>query len=154
VTSIVYSETDLTVWQMPAGSDYQLFLRSELRSAIRIERTAKGKPFLVDSGWRFNVSHSGSWQLIALSRNEVGVDIECARPVKFRQAIVERYFPNQYICDDEAFLRAWVRREALLKGIGVGLAGLSTVSPTPTGWTVVDLSVPHGYFGALAKAGG
>jgi 4'-phosphopantetheinyl transferase len=150
VTSIIYSEADLTVWQMPAGSDYPLFLRSQLGN-VTIARTDKGKPYIPDSEWRFNVSHSGEYLLVVLSRgSEVGVDIEQIRPVQHLERLVERYFSGEAIRDAEEFSRAWVRRESLLKGIGIGLGGLSEYRVVPAGWRIVDLPAPAGYAAALA----
>lgn len=152
MTSIIYSETDLTVWQMPAGSDYRLFLRAQL-GAVEFERTDRGKPILKDSEWRFNASHSGDYLLVALSRGrEVGVDIERVRPVYYRERLVERFFPDDVITDAESFCRAWVRREALLKGIGIGLGGLSEYREVPAGWSIRELTAPVGYCAALAVA--
>jgi phosphopantetheinyl transferase len=73
-----------------------------------------GKPALADRAdgtqrLRFNLSHSGSLMLVAVSgEREVGVDVELTRP---RQ---ERYTVE--------FLREWTRREATAKCRGTGLA--------------------------------
>jgi 4'-phosphopantetheinyl transferase len=84
----------------------------------------------------FNVSHSGELALIAVCRGqELGVDIEQERAVREAKRIVESYFTpaelERFAALDEraqerAFLRGWTRKEAILKAIGVGLAGLAT----------------------------
>jgi 4'-phosphopantetheinyl transferase len=84
---------------------------------------------------RFNVTHSHSQALIALSLGrEIGVDLERLRPISQADRIVESYFtPAEQAhfagldapARAEAFLRGWTRKEAILKAKGVGLAGLA-----------------------------
>jgi 4'-phosphopantetheinyl transferase len=73
--------------------------------------------------------------LIALSLDrELGVDLERLRSISQADRIVESYFTDteqvQFTAlpepaRAEAFLRGWTRKEAILKGKGVGLAGLA-----------------------------
>jgi 4'-phosphopantetheinyl transferase len=84
---------------------------------------------------RFNVSHSAELALIAVCRDrELGVDIERVRPMTDADRIVASFFstaehavfgtiPDQ--AKALAFVRGWTRKEAVLKGLGVGLAGLA-----------------------------
>jgi 4'-phosphopantetheinyl transferase len=82
----------------------------------------------------FNMSHSGRLALYAFSHaGAVGVDVEVARRPIDELAIAARVFgPAQTRrlegLDREArrreFMRAWVRHEAELKCLGVGLAGV------------------------------
>ena len=104
-----------------------------------IQRDQFGKPGLLTSSGQaiivnltFNVSHSGSYGLIAVSQcGQVGVDIE-----KNSQINVADLAP--FICTasecralaalDEseakaAFYRLWVGKEAVLKAVGVGIGG-------------------------------
>ena len=84
---------------------------------------------------RFNVSHSSELALIAVSwGRELGVDLERVRPIGEADRIVASFFsPGEQIeftaiADDvkpQAFLRGWTRKEAILKGLGIGLAGLA-----------------------------
>ncbi len=94
-------------------------------------------------GLRFNLSHSGTFALYAVTAGcEVGVDIERAR---------KRYTPE--------FLRAWVAREAAGKCRGTGLgrgSGLATsLEGSPQGdlWTA-ELDVGPDATGAVAVEGG
>ena len=80
---------------------------------LRFVLGAHGKPALDPrcsaSDLRFNLSHSGSLALVAVSRGrEVGVDIERARARHTAE-----------------FLRAWVAREAAVKCDGGGLLASS-----------------------------
>lgn len=93
----------------------------------------------------FNVSHSGQWGLIALSRAPVGIDLE-----KFQPRINAKTLMTQVVSkleltqwqrlasgqQAEQILRLWVCKEALLKAMGLGIAEcLRQVSfpiPVPT----------------------
>ncbi len=148
--SIIYSETDLTVWQMSATSDYRAFLRSQL-GPVEFGINEHGKPRIVDSRWHFNASHSGELMLLALSSIEVGIDIERVRPIVHLDHLAAKYFPGEPIGDRDSFCRAWVRREALLKAHGIGIRGLSTHRDLPAGWRLIDLPVPSGYYASLVQ---
>ncbi|UNS99117.1 4'-phosphopantetheinyl transferase superfamily protein [Streptomyces tubbatahanensis] len=82
-------------------------------------------------GWRVSVSRSGPWWMLALSRAApVGVDIEQRRPLTV-PAVVRRCLGAQErahvaaaaqgAARDEELLRCWVRKEAVVKGWGIGL---------------------------------
>jgi 4'-phosphopantetheinyl transferase len=92
-----------------------------------------GKPELAgdqqSTPLHFNLSHSRSVALLALSKDiEVGVDIEDVHPVE--RDVAESYFSaaeraalgsldgNAWV---DGFYRCWTRKEAILKGEGVGL---------------------------------
>lgn len=94
-----------------------------------------GKPRLLpQQGQRsvhFNLSHSGDWALIGLSREHpMGVDLEEPHPMDDTPALVQRLFtvseqrsyerlpPEQGLI---AFLQGWTRKEACLKALGSGL---------------------------------
>ncbi|QEH34713.1 4'-phosphopantetheinyl transferase psf-1 [Aquisphaera giovannonii] len=111
--------------------------------AVEFAAGTGGKPVLAagidrmpERPLHFNVSHSGELALIAACRGrELGVDIEQERPVREAKRIVESYFTpaelDRFAALDDlaqelAFLRGWTRKEAILKAIGVGLAGLAT----------------------------
>jgi len=87
-----------------------------------------GKPYLHDHFLRFNVSHSGDWSVVALARDvEVGVDLEHARRVRRRTALIERCFTTAergrlLAAGDRGLLRYWAAKEALVKAIGRGIA--------------------------------
>jgi 4'-phosphopantetheinyl transferase len=84
---------------------------------------------------RFNVSHSAELALIAVGRGrDLGVDIERVRPFAEADRIVASFFSTAeqaafaLISEDAkalVFVRGWTRKEAVLKGLGIGLAGLA-----------------------------
>ncbi|MEZ5397810.1 MAG: 4'-phosphopantetheinyl transferase superfamily protein [Bryobacterales bacterium] len=92
-----------------------------------------GKPEVVSPAAqiRFNLSHSGSVALFAVSRvHEVGIDIETLRRDFDIAAITDLVFTARERvvfanCTEDrkvaAFLRGWTRKEACLKAIGAGL---------------------------------
>ena len=115
-------------------------------SSLKFRAAVSGKPELESAGTyahhagkqldlRFNVSHSSELALIGVCRGqELGVDLEQVRTVHEADRIVASFFsPAEHaefatIADDVkalAFFRGWTRKEAILKGLGIGLAGLS-----------------------------
>ncbi|HMS83903.1 MAG TPA: 4'-phosphopantetheinyl transferase superfamily protein [Nitrospira sp.] len=89
----------------------------------------------VHSGITFNLSHSHTRALIAVSKvQEVGIDLEAVRPGVEVVKLSERYFtPAEHTVITQAtedqramtFFRYWVAKEAVLKAQGIGLRGLS-----------------------------
>jgi 4'-phosphopantetheinyl transferase len=117
-----------------------------------------GKPVLADyPGIHFNLSHSESWALIALSVDgPVGVDVQCHRAVDYH-ALAKRFFsPKTYgffneipTCDHEKyFFQYWCAYEAILKSQGLGIAHLSEYDIRIEGdvlhWSHVDAHVHSG----------
>ncbi len=125
----------------------------ERANSLRFRAAAIGKPELDgDPGderlaLRFNVSHSSNLALIAVCQgHEVGVNIEQIRPISESVRIVESFFTAAElaeftaIADDAkpmAFHRGWTRKEAVLKGFGTGISGLSARHETGFGTTVL-----------------
>jgi 4'-phosphopantetheinyl transferase len=129
----------------------------------------QGKPRLADgSPLRFNVSHSDGLVLVALSRDaEVGVDVERVREVPSMDTVVGHFFGEaERECFDglppggqlEGFFQAWVRKEAVVKARGDGLAAVADVDVREDAggglrcgrWHVADLAVRDGYCAAVA----
>lgn len=91
-----------------------------------------GKPRLAGRGdLSFNLSHCEGTAAIALTTDgEIGVDIECAARVYEQHLIASRFFDaseaETIAClprglAEQAFLRCWTAKEAVLKALGVGL---------------------------------
>jgi len=97
---------------------------------VNFRYAAHGKPFV--DGLHFNISHSADRALIALSRVEVGADIELPRARRNTDGIARRFFvPGEIerllrLTDDAArqaeFFRLWTCKEAFLKVTGEGLS--------------------------------
>ena len=102
---------------------------------VPIVSGAMGKPVLPPATnpgeWQFNVAHSGKWILAAIARRRrVGVDVERIRPMLDLEPLAERCCsPRERqifkaLPEDEkqtAFFRCWTRKEAYMKGLGLGL---------------------------------
>ena len=123
---------------------------------IEIVPGEHGKPHLAGGGLEFNLSHSGELAIVAVSRSRpVGVDIEKLKPDRDFLALAERALgPAEVAKVREAgsaeraavFYRQWVRHEARLKCLGVGLTGTAPATPVE----VQDLDVAPGYAAAVA----
>lgn len=89
-----------------------------------------GKPYLIDGGVEFNLSHSHDYLLIGLSDQPIGVDVEHERASLEPMSLAQRFFADSEIAwleslPESALLRGfyqlWVCKEAVIKAIGVGL---------------------------------
>lgn len=97
--------------------------------AIRVDQ--KGKPALVNRPLFFNLSHSGPYLVLALNgRADVGVDVE-TRQLSASQVhrLARRYLhPEEQHWllaqnhPEQAFIRLWTAKEALVKAQGSGIA--------------------------------
>lgn len=98
---------------------------------LRIATREGGKPYLLDSDLRFNLSHSGQLALLAVGRTELGVDVERRREDLDVGALAERFFSAPEVehlarlaepSRTRAFFAIWTRKEAYLKATGDGLS--------------------------------
>lgn len=91
-----------------------------------LEADENGKPKV--KGLCFNLSHSGDYVICAVSKLQVGCDIEQIRPVEKR--LEERVLSAEERGSisglsgeayDREFLRIWTKKESFLKMKGIGL---------------------------------
>jgi 4'-phosphopantetheinyl transferase len=101
---------------------------------LPIEFNAHGKPALAGSALAFNISHSGVHSLVAVGLHlRLGVDLEHSRRVSRRAALLARCFTPAERArieagDEDALLRHWAAKEAVVKAIGRGIAyGLALI---------------------------
>jgi 4'-phosphopantetheinyl transferase len=90
------------------------------------------KPELRGGGPRFNLSHSGSVALYAISDDgEIGIDVELESADLASERIAERFFSPAEVgvlrslparLQPRAFLACWTRKEAFIKARGDGLS--------------------------------
>jgi 4'-phosphopantetheinyl transferase len=132
-----------------------------------------GKPVLVGAkGLSFSLSHSGEGVAIAVARDlDIGVDIEEIKPIEDRSSLVERFFSADETysykalppsVQETAFFRLWTRKEAFVKGLGLGLSHpldsfsvgvdvpVSLAGRNSADWSMHHLEPGHGFAGALA----
>ncbi|MDD3894070.1 MAG: 4'-phosphopantetheinyl transferase superfamily protein [Syntrophomonadaceae bacterium] len=89
-----------------------------------------GKPGLHNKNdFHFNLSHSGDWVVMAISKYEVGIDIEQVVPLDL--SIAEHFFSsyeNQYLnnlplsSQLDYFFQTWTLKESYIKMTGQGLS--------------------------------
>jgi 4'-phosphopantetheinyl transferase len=118
-------------------------LHTVLGDVVDIVETGDGKPVSADpSGPHFSVSHSRALAVVATCPTaEVGIDIEVRREFAWPE-VAERFFaPAERAAIEEvatgdrldAFFATWVRKEAYLKGIGLGFTDVSNDFEVPLG---------------------
>ncbi len=102
------------------------------RHCVRCGSGDHGKPRLADTtaGLHFSLAHSGPHIVVAVSRaGPVGIDVESLRPTMDYRPLCR----NTLTADEAVafgaggarprdFLRTWVRKEAVTKAVGTGVA--------------------------------
>lgn len=88
-----------------------------------------GKPFAPDGSLRFNLSHSGTWAVCAVSESDIGCDVEKIDPAHTN--VAKRFFTAAENAQlDEAatetervrrFFRLWTLKESFQKATGQGM---------------------------------
>jgi len=129
------------------------YLHETAADSLKITYGPAGKPHLDGTGLGFNLSHSGEWALLAISREVVGIDLEQSRSVDYDGISREIFSASELALLAKAvtaekvdtFFRLWVRREARLKALGVGI----TERQCPQ-IPVYDLAALPGFCAALA----
>ncbi|MFI5010192.1 MAG: 4'-phosphopantetheinyl transferase family protein [Solirubrobacterales bacterium] len=160
----IVREEDRERW-MRARAVLRALLGSHLESDPRglcFQTGAHGKPALPGSELSFNISHSGGIAVYALARgvSAVGVDVELLqRRPRDEPALAERAFSPAIArrlraLDPAArhteFLREWVRHEAALKCLGVGLSATSAAAERRADLWIAELHLDPHAVGALA----
>ena len=106
--------------------------------ALKIAKGEKGKPFFENlTNFHFNVSHSGKIKVLAVSQNNVGIDVEKIREIPLKIAKKFCQSERDYIAEADSlkrFFEIWTKKEAYLKYSGTGISGglnsFDTLKPT------------------------
>ena len=125
-----------------------------------------GRPAVVGTPLHFSLSHAGDLVVFAVADTPVGVDVEEVPSSDVLPGLtavlhpLERAELEALALDERAwaFARCWTRKEAFLKGTGMGLGGDPTgvcvgAGPeplAPAGWQLADVAVADGYAAACA----
>ena len=127
-------------------------------AALRFTEGPQGKPSLQPPSLSFNLSHSAGLALYAITASaSLGIDIEVSRHPVDVLGIAARMFGSREAERLQAldpaerqpeFLRAWVRYEADLKRLGLGIAA-QPPDDDPAAW-ILDLDAGAGAPAALA----
>ncbi len=108
-----------------------------------------GKPALSFSEVQFNLSHSGEWAIIAVTRQvPVGVDIEHMRANVEMAPLLERLGETGLPATAPELYQVWTRREARTKAAGGAL-----FDKPPDEICAIDITAPAGYSAAVALVG-
>ena len=93
---------------------------------VNIERQERGKPYFADLPLFFSVSHSGGVVALAVSENEVGIDVEPMRDISRQVGIKYLGIDTD---DKKILLREWIRRESYGKLTGEGFFHSGVTEP-------------------------
>jgi 4'-phosphopantetheinyl transferase len=109
-----------------------------------------GKPALAQSpGIQFNLSHSGHWALLAVSREKpVGIDVERIRDGVEMHALLRRLGEDNLPQSRKECFARWAHREARSKAAGGPL-----LTPPAADIYSADVDVEPGYAAAVALVG-
>jgi 4'-phosphopantetheinyl transferase len=149
------------------------YLQTDGRT-LRLVTDGRGKPTLDPDRARtereaastqlcFNLSHSGTTALYAFSTaGPVGIDVEVARRPIDTVALATRALGPAEAARlreldprrrEQEFLRAWVRHEATLKCLGLGIGGSAQGRAEPAPW-IAELDIGERAAAALALSAG
>lgn len=129
-----------------------------------------GRPAVPGTPVHFSLSHAGDAVLLGFADSPVGVDIEQwqdpALAAQVASELTEVLHPAERaelsgLPAEErpaAVARCWSRKEAYLKGVGIGLGGNPALTyvgtgaapSAPSGWAVADVPAFAGYVAARA----
>lgn len=130
-----------------------------------------GKPAIKNTQIRFNLSHSKSLVLYAItSDRNLGIDLEFIRPMNEAEQIAKRCFSRrenaifQALSPDEkpaGFFYHWTRLEAYLKAVGDGVAAgnddfdqmVATQSDRANRWFLCSFAPAANYLATVAVEG-
>lgn len=127
---------------------------------LRFGHERTGKPHVTDTDVQHSLAHAGRLALLGVGRHgPLGVDVERVRPLPAADALKRSCLTARErrqvdaAGTDEALLRLWTRKEAVVKATGEGLSrsldGFEVLAASILpGWRVVDLAPAAGYVGA------
>lgn len=117
-----------------------------------------GKPFVADGKFSFSVTHSQKYYIIAVSTDNIGIDLQIYDEQRDYMKIASRWYnerenallsamPDYNRC--EMFYEIWSRKEAYIKFTGKGLSALKETATVQNGQLCDTL--PGGKFISLEK---
>ncbi|WP_434098977.1 4'-phosphopantetheinyl transferase family protein [Streptomyces xantholiticus] len=125
-----------------------------------------GRPAVHGAPLHFSLSHAGDAVLLAFADAPVGVDIEEEPSAEVAAEVAAMLHPAERAevaglplpARPSAVNRCWARKEAYLKGVGIGLGedpsvtyvGTGPTPGSPDAWILTDVACPPGYAAACA----
>jgi len=127
---------------------YAFQQEGQLFSWNDVAYTEKGKPYLEESSWQFNISHSGNYVAVIIGQGLVGVDVERYREVnlelfnrQFSEAEWEQI--HQAEIPSQKFIEFWAIKEAAIKADGRGVSILSQTNILNASELIADGQLMH-----------
>jgi phosphopantetheinyl transferase len=158
-------EGEIHLWRlgaMPGGA--RSVCARYVDRPFALERSPLGKPYVSGGDIEIGVSHTEGATVVAVSRRAVGIDIERMGPLPDLDALAAASLGAGEARELEVlvgreraarFYRFWVRKEALLKARGCGLAVDPREVDTTrgvTGWQWIDATLEPGFAVSVATA--
>lgn len=125
-----------------------------------------GRPAVAAGAPHFSLSHSRDAVLLAFADTPVGVDVEATPDAGTAAEMGALFHPAEraelaalpHAARPAAVVRCWARKEAYLKGVGIGLGedlsvthvGAGSAPAAVPGWTLTDVPARPGYAAACA----
>lgn len=98
----------------------------------KIKVSENGKPYT--EGYQFSISHCGGLVCVAISRKEVGVDLECVTTRRNWQGLSRRVLTieekGNSKFDSQTMTELWTKKEAVFKLRGDNVFSPSSIDPT------------------------
>jgi phosphopantetheinyl transferase len=162
---IALREGEIHIWRLDAGRrGVEAVCARYVNAPFTIERSPLGKPYVSGHEVEIGVSHAQAVTVVAVSRRAVGIDVEHLRPLPGLDALagaslgqaearaLDRLPEEERVA---CFYRFWVRKEALLKARGCGLAmdprAVDTTRTVP-GWQWIDATLDSAWVLSVATA--
>lgn len=134
-----------------------------------------GKPYLSNDDYHFNLSHSEDLVVMAVSKRQIGVDIEFIKVIPDMALVAKHHFSEKEKLDllnlpsnqqIHAFYRYWTGKEAFIKADGRGLGipldsfdvtlkpkEIAKLSRVDKKWSIRKLDLLANYLGAIVVSG-
>ena len=106
--------------------NYLPIIRKVLKNPkIIILKDNNGKPYIKDSNICISISHSGKLTAIAISDQNIGIDMELIRP--YDHKLLNHLNINSKL-NDTNFFKEWTKREAFIKKYNLKLKDINQIS--------------------------
>lgn len=96
--------------------------------SVSFQYDENGKPLLMNSDVRFNLSHSGEWVVCAVGETEIGIDTEEIRQMDYQDVYCSFSDPEIALLNHtepdkmaDVFYQLWTLKESYVKFCGDGL---------------------------------
>jgi 4'-phosphopantetheinyl transferase len=112
----------------PSLKDYKQILLNDycqnnsININIEILKNKLGKPYIKDNPFYFNISHSEDYYIMAISHQNIGIDIQ--KHVLLKPKIINRFTLEEkdYINNDIIkFYDLWCKKESYAKYLGISI---------------------------------